>query len=192
MILLREYIRELLTESIDPKIMELIDRMEEKGWMIRMRRDSVILFDPKAIKIYGKVRWDSPEDYESDDYGKCFGANMIGSSEAASGLGPILYDVAIEIAGNRGLMSDRYSVSHEATAVWDYYMKNRSDVQFKQLDNKNNELTPEYDDNCDQKVSERDPAYMNDGWDFSALSKVYFKNGTPVIDELRKRGMIKE
>lgn len=189
--LLREYIRELLTESINPKIMELIDRMEEKGWMIRVRRDSVTLFDPKTLKIYGKIGWDLPGDYESD-YGECFSANMIVSSEADSGLGPILYDVAIEIAGNRGLMSDRYSVSNEATAVWDYYMKNRSDVQFKQLDNQNNELTPEYDDNCDQKVSERDPGEGSEGWDSSALSKVYFKNGTPVIDELRKRGMIKE
>ena len=30
--LLREYIRELLTESIDPKIMSMIDRAEEAGF----------------------------------------------------------------------------------------------------------------------------------------------------------------
>ena len=190
--LLREYIRELLTESVDPKVMELIDRMEENGWMIRIRRDNVILFDPEALQIHGKIRWDTPEEYAAENYGQCFNANMIGSSHAESGLGPILYDVAIELAGDRGLMSDRYSVSHEATAVWDYYMKNRSDVQFKQLDNKDNELTHRYHDNCDQEVSREDLAHRDKRWIPSSLSKVYFKYGTPVIDELRKRGMIKE
>ena len=47
--LLREYIRELLTESIDPKMMELIDRLEEKGWKIKLMKDRVILLNPAGL-----------------------------------------------------------------------------------------------------------------------------------------------
>lgn len=203
--ILREYIRELLTESVDPKMADLINRLEKKGWKIKLRRDRAILFDPVAVKIHGVVRWDTPKEYEAEGYGSCHNANLVGSSRATGGFGPILYDVAIEVSGNSGLMSDRHSVSPDAAGVWDYYMRNRSDVQVKQLDNKENKLTSIDDDNCDQRVSLRNVgagigsanSFLDDTeednydkWPESSLSKVYYKSGTPVMDELEKRGLL--
>jgi len=196
--LLREYIRELLTESIDPKIMKLIDRLEENGWKIKVRGDRAILFDPVAGKIHGSLRWDTPGEYGAEGYGSCHGANLVGSSSAVSGFGPILYDVAIEMSGGGGLMSDRYEVSSDARAVWDYYMDNRTDVIKQQLDDVDNWLTPEKEDNCKVEIEgtggtayEMFPDSPR-AWVDSSLSKVYKKAGTPVMDELRKRGMLGE
>ena len=189
--LLREYIRGLLTESIDTKIMKLIDRLEENGWKIKLLRDRVILLDPGAVKIHGSLRWDTPEEYEAAGYGSCHGANLVGSSSAVSGFGPILYDVAIEMSGTSGLMSDRHSVSPSAAGVWDYYMRNRPDVQVIQMDNKKNLLTPNDGDNCDQEVATLDVGTrMKHGWVDSSLSKIYKKAGTPVVDELARRGLL--
>jgi len=190
--LLREYIRDLLIESVDPKIMSIIDRVEENKWQIKLRYDRVMLIDPIAVKILGNIRWDRPEEYESEGYGPCLGANVIGSSHAPHGFGPLLYDIALESSGTAGLTSDRTSVSSDASGVWDYYMRNRSDVQVIQMDNKKNLLTPSERDNCDQEVSKLDVGTrIKHGWAESSLSKIYKKSGTPVMDELRKRGMLR-
>jgi hypothetical protein len=120
--------------------------------------------------------------------GKCGGAGgVVQSSTAKTGMGPLAYDVAIEETGGLGLISDRATVSSSARAVWDYYLKNRPDVEAVQLDDQYNSLTPEDADNCDQMVAD-------DGWGSwieSPLSKLYKKSGTPVMDELRKRGMLR-
>ena len=62
-------------------------------------------------------------------------------------------------------------------------MKNRPDVIVTQLDNEKNKLTPEEEDNCPHpnRFSIKSP-----------LTKMYSKSGTPVMDELRKRGMLEE
>ena len=192
--LLREYIRELLTESIDSKMMELIDRLEEKGWKIKLLNDTAILFNPAGLGVpdvkvnQGTIAWSAPDKY---DYGPCFGANIIDSSYAAGGLGPVLYDVAIEASGDKGLTSDRFSVSPAAAGVWDYYMNNRADVQIVQMDNEENLLTPGDGDNCNQDVSTLDVGTkIKHGWVDSSLSKVYKKAGTPVMDELERRGLL--
>ena len=192
--LLREYIRELLTESIDPKMMELIDRLEEKGWKIKLMKDRAILLNPAGLGVtdvkvnQGTVGWSASDKY---NYGPCLGANIIDSAYAAGGLGPVLYDVAIEASGDKGLTSDRFSVSSAAADVWDYYMNNRADVQIVQMDNEENLLTPGDGDNCDQDVSALDVGTkIKHGWVDSSLSKVYKKAGTPVIDELERRGLL--
>ena len=193
--LLREYIREtLLTESIDPKIMSIIDKLESMGGSVIVLPDRVVI--AKDRKLSGA--WPSPrrgylaavawEDPNFGITGLCSGANMVSSSFAQKGLGPLAYDVAIEVTG--GLMSDRYSVSKSANKVWDRYMNNRPDIQTSQLDNDRNTLTPEKEDNCEQD-SARIDAGGESFWK-SSLSKVYKKSGTPVMDELRSRGMLEE
>ena len=96
-------------------------------------------------------------------------------------------------------MSDRSEVSGEAEAVWDKYMRSRPDVKVIQLDVTDEfvdeldgitKLTPdEPADDCSQV-----PAYDRHGkkWFESSLAKKYMKNGTPVMDELRKRGLIEK
>ena len=187
--LLREYIRALLTESaIDPRIMKMIDRVEDEGLIITVNQGvggSVEIVDASG-KYLGAV------DYEKPDFsdGFCYGAKMVSGSEAFEGLGPLLYDIAIEASG--GLMADRTSVSGEAEAVWDKYMSSRPDVRVIQLDItdffEEPKLTPdEIADDCSQV-----PAYDRHGkkWFESSLAKKYMKSGTPVIDELRERGLL--
>ena len=199
MSLLREYIRELLTESVDPKIMSMIDKLEANGGYAEVLPDRVVLFQPTENT---PRRWVAMVAYETTvgayAGGRCGGAeSVVQSATAKTGLGPLAYDIAIELTGGLGMISDRATVSKEAEAVWDYYLKNRPDVEAVQLDDPFNSLTPEDEDNCDQEVAggrhamyggERD---RGKDWLKSPLSKLYKKSGTPVMDELRKRGMLK-
>tara|TARA_R100000664_G_scaffold10085_1_gene16742 strand:- start:500 stop:1090 length:591 start_codon:yes stop_codon:yes gene_type:complete len=194
--LLREYIREtLLTESVHPKIMEMIDALERAKGYVEILPDRVIVWEPTEIS---PQRWVAMVAYETTAGaragGKCGGAGgVVQSSTAKTGMGPLAYDVAIEAQEGMGLISDRSVVSREARAVWNYYMNNRPDVVAVQLDDQYNTLTPEDEDNCNQQVaiSDEQGNRMPKNWKDDALSKLYKKSGTPVMDELRKRGMLK-
>ena len=189
--LLREYIREtLLTESVHPKIMEMIDSLERAKGYVEILPDRVLIWEPSNS---GGTRWVAMVAYETPAGaragGKCGRAGgVVQSSTAKTGMGPLAYDVAIEAQEGMGLISDRASVSSDALAVWDYYMNNRPDVEVVQLDDQYNSLTPEDEDNCDQTMAD---SYGLGDWESSSLSKLYKKSGTPVMDELRKRGMLK-
>ena len=190
--LLREYIRELLTESIDSKIMSMIDRAEEAGFRAFVKPGYAAVYDPTidvskyydgyvgSINRVAGVSWNH---INTGEFGfPCSGARPVSVSGSKDfGMGPLAYDLAIEASG--GLMSDRVEVSKEAENVWRYYMKNRPDVIVTQLDNEKNKLTPEKEDNCPhpRRFSIKSP-----------LTKMYSKAGTPVMDELRKRGMLEE
>lgn len=74
------------------------------------------------------------------------------------GLGPVLYDIGIEVAGDRGLTPDRTITSEEARSVWNHYLALRPDVKPIPLDYIDKPfITPgnEYDD-CVQSQ------YLND------------------------------
>jgi len=113
-------------------------------------------------------------------YGNCGDAWMVGGSAAQEGFGPLLYDIAIEWATQNGggLISDRSSVSPDAQDVWSYYERNRDDVTAHQLDDLENTLTPEDEDNCDQKIGRSTVSGMYDTWQDSQLSKRYTKPPT--------------
>ena len=205
--LLREYIRELLTESIDPKIMSMIDRAEEAGFRGYVKDGYAAIYDPAidvsdrspgyvghANRVAG-VMWNH---ISTGEFGfPCSGARAVSISGSKDfGMGPLAYDLAIEASG--GLMSDRSEVSSDARAVWDYYMKNRPDVIKQQLDDENDWLTPGREDNCSQDIEGTGGTAVDmypdnpRAWVDSSLSKMYRKTGTPVMDELRKRGMLEE
>ena len=189
--LLREYIREILTESaVDPKIMSMIDELEKNGGYAEVLPDRVLLYQPTENNPQhwvAMVAYETPAGARAG--GKCGRAGgVVQSSTAKTGMGPLAYDVAIEAQEGMGLISDRASVSSDALAVWDYYMKNRPDVEVVQLDDQYNTLTPEDEDNCDQTMAD---SYGLGDWESSSLSKLYKKSGTPVMDELRKRGMLR-
>ena len=208
--LIREYIREvLLTESVDPKIMSMIDRAEKAGLRAMVKPGYAAVYDP-TVDVSGyydgyvgaKNRVAGVSWYPSPGSGtfKCSGARRVSVSGSKDfGMGPLAYDLAIEATG--GLMSDRLEVSDEARAVWDYYLNSRPDVQSFQLDNEIDNLTPGIEnDNCLQKsarvvAGQREvpsAAEADRSWVKSALSKVYRKSGTPVMDELRRRNMLDE
>jgi hypothetical protein len=119
--------------------------------------------------------------------GPCLDAYEVTSSATQyDGLGPLLYDVAMEMSGDAGIMSDRRTVSQLARNVWHHYMSKRSDVSHTQLDSKPGTLTPDIEeDDCNQNSANR-----YEKWQNSALSKVYRKRGTPTIDRLRELGII--
>jgi hypothetical protein len=87
------------------------------------------------------------------------------------GLGPLVYDIAMELAGESGMMPDRESVSPAARGVWQRYLTDRPDVDHEQIDPIPGMITP-------------------DDWVGSPLSKVYRKAGTPVLDRLMELGII--
>lgn len=113
----------------------------------------------------------------------CEGVWEVADSVAWPGYGPLLYDIAIEIASKygKGLTSDRNTVSSNAQKIWDYYLNNRRDIKHSQLDNPENELTVTTADNCIQRRAKKDG-----DWVKSSLSKVYSRKAQPTIDALRR------
>ena len=123
--------------------------------------------------------------------GKCLGAYEVNQSyvgdSGPDGLGPLLYDIAMELAGPAGLMSDRTIVSPSARRVWQYYHDRRPDVDHLQLDSFPGTITPDIEEDDCYQQSARDGGK---DWKKSPLSKVYRKRGTPTIDRLRALGII--
>ena len=124
--------------------------------------------------------------------GDCLYAYMVNFSRADEGWGPLLYDVAMEVAGESGLIADRDSLTAEAFAVWEYYMKSRSDVKKKQLDDMNNTLTQDEEDNCETDTALRGKPEDEFGEDElldSPVMKVYTKE-TSTIEKLDAMGKL--
>ena len=111
-----------------------------------------------------------------DEY-PCEGAYMISWSAASDGYGPLLYDVAMEVATlvGGGLVSDRTIVSTDAQRVWRYYLKNRSDVESSQLDNEEDYFENGIEDDCVQNIARATITGDYDDFTDSPLSKAYKK-----------------
>jgi len=195
--LLREYIRELLSENrggtVHPKIYEMIARADEKGYKVATRNYEVVLYDKDPTVYQGAVKPIAIVQWTDDPmYGPCLNASIVSYSKAMGSYGPLLYDLAIEMTG--GLTPDRTEVSDSARRVWGYYDTQRPDVNKEQLDDLRNTLTPDEKDNCEQLAASKDGGHLgpDKGWDWegSPLSKKYSKQGRPVYKELKGRGMI--
>ena len=191
---LRKYIRVLLTEAarqaedLPDGVKVAIER--RSGWVtIYYAYDNPgSQTDGKRVRHHTTKAGPMPEgsvtivNIQKDRaLGPCDMAWKISGSEAQRGWGPLLYDVAMEVAtieGN-GLMADRDTVSPSAYSVWSHYLDSRSDVKNHQLDNFSDELTPTIQvDNCDQHVAERDEDSYP--WHNSPLSKRYTKAPTQI------------
>ena len=145
-----------------------------------------------------------------NDYNPCLGAWSIEqTSPTTNGWGPLLYDIAIEVATQEagGLMSDRNEVSDAARAVWDKYDTARGDVKKRQLDLSDDDidsweaedegqeplerLTPDdEEDDCTQSSAIQDRMGATD-WYKSPLSRVYRKPPT-AMGALRALGALFE
>jgi hypothetical protein len=127
----------------------------------------------------------------------CSGAWTIeGSHAKINGLGPLMYDLMIDVVHPHPLASDRAEVTPSARRVWDYYLDRRDDMEVIQLDDLRNTLTPVDVDNCEQssaKIWAEDEIGDEGEWPESSLSKAFRRpdgEGTPLLDELRALGMI--
>jgi hypothetical protein len=198
--LLREFIRELLAEAaVSPASLHPKDVLYVRptrygpagGFQLSIWRDKDII---------GSMAFQSM--FESDS-GKCLNAYEVTSVQATHGYGPLLYDIAIELATAKGsgLVPDRRSVSDSALDVWNYYLKNRPDVQAVQLDLVPKEggpvLTPDDpSDDCSQSSAVAHNVDVHDSRELrgSSLTKMYRLKvgGTPTLDALRKMGRLVE
>ena len=195
--LLREYIRELLSEDAK-SILDLPDdlfvmvkssprggvrfiyvvEVEDTQGVTSYRASNTVKTD-HGIEGFVDIKPRSPHRRRTP----CDNAWQVVGSGATSGWGPLLYDLAMEYATENGggLMSDRDSVSPSAEEVWNYYYHGRRDVTSIQMDDEINSLTPGKQDNCDQEIAGwedygLDMGGPGDEWKESALSKRYTKS----------------
>ena len=192
--LLREYIRELLTEAANgpadlPEgvFVEIIEQGDHAKFRYAYKESWSD--NPFASKSPGGSVAIAKPDHPCGD------AWEVVLSDAQSGWGPMLYDVAMEWATQNGggLVSDRSHVSPAARQVWNYYLSSRGDVQGVQLDDLRNTITPEEEDNCEQGSATigRSSAGMPKVLDFqeSPLSKRYTK-APSTMNALRAAGKL--
>jgi hypothetical protein len=226
----RRYIA--LNEGIDPRIQKQLDalvKMEDVG--IAITKDAsfgiafkyVLITDPEAdhpqfrdmafpgdlsdkggdrgkYDLYGQV-----EIYKSEPSGdgECFDGHIVLATGATKGWGPLLYEVALEWASQRGggLTADRGIVSDKAMAVWAKYEK-RGDVDAKQMDidhalsgtrekqKQYPQLTPDKpEDDCDQGKA---IGAVGKDWASLPVSKMFYKPNADVMQALKATGRLIE
>ena len=140
--------------------------------------------------------------------GPCSGAYEVvwANAEGAPGFGPMLYDIAMELAGDKGLMCDRSSVTGEAGRVWEYYLNNRPDVIAKQLDDASRPFLQDpgendLSDDCQQITFRkrtqrgrapysREKSYKDEFLGHWATKTFVKTGGTPTLDELEAAGKV--
>ena len=98
---------------------------------VEKTRDGVLVY---FSDLMGQISEDPltgiVEAYEPDDLtGPCDGALVVRRAFVTGGFGPMLYDLAMEAAGKRGLTMDRDTLTQEAFKVWKFYKDNRVDVK---------------------------------------------------------------
>ena len=209
--LLREYIRELLKEAAMG-----VDALVANDVYITIDKDSLTDYTvyysnkngvPTTMTANSDINGEITIMRPDEGTGPCGEALNVVYAGATSGWGPMLYDVAMEIASEvgGGLTPDRSSVSDSAQNVWNYYLGSRGDVQSHQLDLTDKDiraaekflkppvklqrLTPDIEeDDCLQTKTVRS---HRDEWDQSSLSKRYTKAPT-TMNALRAAGRLIE
>lgn len=177
---LKQLIREVMTEAAkgiadlpDGVYVSVEKHPSEDSYTIRYVNEEGA--NPKRTHGFrGTIVIEEPN--LADEY-PCDGAYMISWAVASDGYGPLLYDVAMEVATliGGGLVSDRTIVSTEAQAVWRYYLKNRSDVESSQLDNEDDSFKNGTEDDCVQNIARATITGDYDDFTDSPLSKAYKK-----------------
>ena len=120
-----------------------------------------------GIDIYGVLR---VAEGRNEPYN---GVYIVTSAKAKDGYGPLLYDVALEVANSQGLKPDTLDVSDDASAVWKYYDTSRSDVESKMLVS-----------DIDEFDTVMPPERAEDPGANEHLAQVYFKTKKNTIQEL--------
>jgi len=183
---LRRIIREaLLTESAItpdnlPQGVSFVLRVSSMGGIINLEAD----IDGESVGSFAAFKVRGEEN-------PCLGAFEIRYSKSKiKGLGPLMYDIVMELATELGggLISDRHSVSPAAYTVWEFYQDFRPDVKRMQLDSPENELTHTREDNCSVNVSKNLGGDDLAAWRVFPLSGAYRKPGMPMIRQLVRMG----
>lgn len=149
------------------------------GWRLSIdeggkQRVTIFLYNERD-EVVGKIIM------KNDSRLPCVKALGVEVSQAPSGYGPLLYDLAMELSGDKGIYSDRLAVSDDAAKVWKYYEFHRDDVEsFHPL-----EFIDEFEaeEDCVEDVK----FLFGEEWEDDFLSKIFkkVKNKTHVIDTLK-------
>lgn len=98
------------------------------------------VYSPHSEKWIG-ILLSTAEDEPWRGRAACSGAWTIEGSQAKiDGLGPLMYDLMIDVVHPHPLASDRAEVTPSAQRVWDYYHDRRPDIESMQLDDLRNTL----------------------------------------------------
>lgn len=126
--LLREYIRGLLAErakAITDLPVGVTVNIEDlgDGYVVQFADFNG---DPEneRLPVKGVIEAYDPD----EDTGHCDNALVVRRAFAGEGWGPFLYDVIMELAGERGITMDRDILTPAAFKVWDFYLNKRNDV----------------------------------------------------------------
>ena len=212
---LRQYIRKILLTEGMKTVNDLppTAHVEIKGGNLDLGKVGIFLMFPYGENDFiraGHLIMKTPNE------SKCSSAFEIDltNTRKAPGFGPLLYDIAMELAGENGIMADRFLVSDYAEKVWRFYFENRPDVRAVQLDRDHSDrFTPDTKDDCNQgafdyiyqKTQKRPEGGFQDhhevDWNSESyknmflshhLTKKYIKiNGTPVLDELESKNLVR-
>jgi len=120
-----------------------------------------------GIGIYGVLRISQGRNFPYE------GVYIVSSSKVKDGYGPLLYDVAMETAGQAGLKPDTLTVSDDASAVWKHYESSRPDVDSKLLVM-----------DVDQYHTVMPDDLASAGEDNEHLAKAYYKKDRSTLKEL--------
>ena len=160
--LLRETIRKLLITEVacagaTAKIQQGLDEIEKRNLHVHVIPENggfdwgyVVLLKDSDNKTVGQ--------FEAATTPECASFvtqwTEVDSSLRNTGIGPVLYDVAVEFATEMGqyLACDRGTVSLEARKMWEYYNLS-DDYEAFQMDTKDGDFTPDDpDDDCHQGI----------------------------------------
>jgi len=182
--LLRRIVRsELLRESaVTP------EEADRKGVTFTVKQSNALIeiIATRRDETVGVLRAEMTRDPCADAW------EITRSKSKIDGMGPLLYDLMIDLVSPDPLTSDRGSVSADAKRVWDYYMSRRPDIESIPLDNRRNERTPEPDDNCIQASAMMWSNQDGKPWHELSLARAYKRadGGTPMLDALDDLGII--
>ena len=163
--LLRETVRKLILEEVcagaSAKIQQGLDEIEKRNLVIE-----VDIFREGGYDIVLREVWDGSS--------RTVGQYEVGTSRLCpayitmwtevdpgfknTGIGAVLYDVAIEVATKLGgyLTCDRGTVSDNAKRMWRYYNVS-DDYEAFQMDTRDGDYTPtDISDDCKQTIFHRD------------------------------------
>ena len=147
---------QVLGYSVNSKIAKAIEKLENEQMRIVVNKINsynsntlnVVLID-KSRKQVGNIDAIIDNNYLPCNDAYIVRGSFINASLQGTGLGALLYDVAIENSGDAGLTSDRDVVSTDAERMWQYFDRS-SDYTSLPFDTPENEFTPDnYADDCD-------------------------------------------
>ena len=185
--LLRTTVRRMLFEdackAISPKLQGAVEAMIEQDLTIewQQRPDQIVvrLLRPEAPIVVGILQADKDIEW----LGPCNDGFVVGNARVKpayreSGLGALLYDILLELAGDDGATADRTSVSDDAIRIWRYF-HGSDEYEKKPLDDKKGTHTDDPSDDCEgTSYEEHKPhvfAWSKDDFQSHPLNNVYVK-----------------